>query len=219
MLSMDHPHITKFYKCLYDNEYINIVMELIKGVNLADYLFATKVRPGEVVPRIPENICKSIMKQLMSGVKYFHAAKIVHRDLKLDNIMLMGDVATPEKFHVKLIDFGMSKKIQQGKRKIDLNTYCGTIDFIAPEVFEGRNYDHRADLWSCGVIAYCILSGTPPFLGSTFQEIQNNIVTGNFSYSGRVWGETISPAAKAWIDGLLQQEPENRMDVDQALAH
>ena len=52
------------------------------------------------------------MKQLMAAVKYFHNEKIVHRDLKLDNIMLMGDVKEPEKFHVKLIDFGMSKKIQ-----------------------------------------------------------------------------------------------------------
>ena len=88
--------------------------------------------------------------------------------MKLDNIMLMGDINKPANFHVKLIDFGMSKKIQQGKKKIDLNTYCGTIDFIAPEVFEGNNYDHRADLWSCGVIAYSILSGTTPFPGDSF---------------------------------------------------
>ena len=62
MLSMDHPNITKFYKCCYDNEYINIVMELIKGENLADYMLNGKVKPGEAIPRIPENICKSLMK-------------------------------------------------------------------------------------------------------------------------------------------------------------
>jgi len=62
MLTMDHPNITKFYKCLYDNEYINIVMELIKGVNLADYLIEGKVIKGEYVPRIPESICKSLIK-------------------------------------------------------------------------------------------------------------------------------------------------------------
>jgi serine/threonine protein kinase len=60
---MDHPNITKFYKCLYDNEYINIVMELVKGANLADYLVeGTPVLKGEFVPRIPENICKSLIK-------------------------------------------------------------------------------------------------------------------------------------------------------------
>ena len=69
---MDHPNITKFYKCLYDNEYINIVMELIKGANLADYLIESKVLPNEYVPRIPENVTKIIMKQLMAAVKYFH---------------------------------------------------------------------------------------------------------------------------------------------------
>jgi len=110
-------------------------MELIKGENLADYLIEHKIEPDEYIPRIPEDICKKIIKQLMAAVKYFHGEDIVHRDLKLDNIMLMGDINEPQKFHVKLIDFGMSKKIQIGKRKINLNTYCGTIDFIAPEVF------------------------------------------------------------------------------------
>jgi len=99
----------------------------------------------------------------MHAIKYFHSKGIVHRDLKLDNIMLQG--LHTNDLRVKLIDFGMSKLTGQGNKKINLSTYCGTIDFIAPEIFEGTGYDKMCDIWSIGVIAYFMLSGMPPFEG------------------------------------------------------
>ena len=90
----------------------------------------------------------------------------MHRDLKPDNIMIVGyDSGDLSDLRVKLIDFGMAKLVSP-KRKIDLNTYCGTIDFIAPEVLDEKmNYDEKCDIWSIGVIAFFLLSGRPPFYG------------------------------------------------------
>lgn len=128
----------------------------------------------------------------MGAIKYFHQKKVVHRDLKLDNIMLTGDYDQEERdINVKLIDFGMSR-LTHGDKKIDLSTYCGTIDFICPEVLEGINYDETADMWSCGVIAYFMLAGVPPFAGKNEREIERNIKTCNYHYDDEVW-KGVSP--------------------------
>lgn len=102
----------------------------------------------------------------MQAITYFNKKGIVHRDLKLDNILIMGyDTGNLADLRIKLIDFGMSKIINPANKKLNLNTYCGTVDFIAPEIFEGNGYDKKCDIWSIGVIAFFLLSGMPPFDG------------------------------------------------------
>jgi serine/threonine protein kinase len=77
--------------------------------------------------------------------------------------MMTGEYKDEENdINAKLIDFGMSK-LTTGSKKINLNTHCGTIDFMAPEVLEGKTYNEMADIWSIGVIAYFMLAGMPPF--------------------------------------------------------
>jgi calcium-dependent protein kinase len=81
----------------------------------------------------------------------------------------------------------MSKYTTKGNKKIDLSTYCGTIDFMAPEVFEGTGYDEKCDVWSIGVIAYFMLSGQPPFFGKDDFQIRTKIITCNFDFDGDQW--------------------------------
>ena len=193
MVEMDHPNIVKFYQCVYDNNYVNIVMELIKGKPLSDYLIENR--------RIPEEKCQYILNEIMAAFKYQSSKGIVHRDLKLDNIILINtESGNIKDLRVKLIDFGMSKLIKSSK-KINLSTYCGTIDFIAPEVFQG-NYDKACDLWSIGVIAFCLLSGQTPFYGRDSTIIQQKIITCDYKFDTKVW-KIISQDAQSWISCLL----------------
>lgn len=85
-------------------------MELVKGENLADFLLEGKVLPGEFLPRIPEELCKTIIRQILGAIHYIHGQGIVHRDMKLDNILLQG--VNTDDIRVKLIDFGTAKKIK-----------------------------------------------------------------------------------------------------------
>ena len=210
---MDHPNIVKFYQCVYDNAYVNIVMELVNGKTLSDF-----IEEAEGM-RIPEEQVQVIIRQVMHAIKYFHSKGIVHRDLKPDNILIMGyESGDIEDLRIKLIDFGMSKLTKKGNKKINLSTYCGTIDFIAPEIFEGDGYDQSCDLWSIGVIAYWMLSGRPPFHGKDEVQIKFNITTCNYNYENPFWN-TITKKAKEWIDGLLELNTSDRFTPDQALEH
>lgn len=134
VMDVDHPNIVKFYQCVYDNKYINIVMELVEGQPLSNYLIQNE--------KLPEKHCQVIMRQFMHAIKYVHSRGIVHRDLKLDNVMISGtETGDINDLKIKLIDFGMAKLTLRDNRKIELKTYCGTIDFIAPEILAGKTYD------------------------------------------------------------------------------
>ena len=99
---------------------------------------------------------------------------------------------------IKIIDFGMSKITCSSTKKINLSTWCGTIEYIAPEVFNGNGYGNECDIWSIGVITYFILCGVPPFLGSD-EEIEHYISTCNYNYDHPMW-KKISKEAQSWID-------------------
>jgi len=99
-----------------------------------------------------------------------------------------------------------------------LKTFCGTIDYIAPEILEGREYDMRCDYWSTGVMAYNILSGSLPFLAADELGKQRNILTGNYGYEADVW-KNVSKDAKNWINNLLEYNPKKRMTPNEALEH
>jgi serine/threonine protein kinase len=116
--------------------------------------------------KVSEDKSQIILRQVLHGIKYFHSKGIVHRDLKTENIMVIGhDTGNINDLRVKLIDFGMSKFTKDDTKTINLNTFCGTLDFMAPEVISGKGYNNKCDLWSIGVIAYNMLAGFTPFIG------------------------------------------------------
>ena len=128
--------------------------------------------------RFTEPIAKEYMKQILRAVNYMHIKKIVHRDIKPEHFMIDGSDNS-----LKLIDFGLSIKINKGQM---LNEREGTCYYLAPEVLT-RNYDYKADMWSCGVILYTMLSGRPPFNADNELEIMRMIKTGKYSMRSRVW--------------------------------
>ena len=123
-----------------------------------------------------EATAAEILSQLLSAIVYCHERKIVHRDLKPENILL--DNSSPGKFQVKVIDFGTAQAFSSSTK---LRATTGTAYYIAPEVLM-RNYNEKCDVWSCGVILYILLSGTPPFNGKSDEDIIKAVRKTKFSY-------------------------------------
>ena len=119
------------------------------------------------------------------AIKYLHKKGIVHRDLKPENIMFTDS----EKETIKIIDFGLSKKLTSFDEDISSNhrqSIVGTPYYVAPEVLR-ENYDHRCDVWSIGIIQYIMLCGYPPFNGRTSREVIQRIKKGLWSFIPEDW--------------------------------
>jgi serine/threonine protein kinase len=138
-------------------------MEYCKGGSLID--FAKKIK------KINEEILASIMKQLLSALAYLHKQGIVHRDIKLENIVFLEIVHknnVKDYLHIKIIDFGTAIKLKKDKKIV------GTRFYMAPEVFRGV-INEKSDIWSCGIFLYTIISGNFPFRGGNNDELRTNI--------------------------------------------
>ncbi|GAM21222.1 hypothetical protein SAMD00019534_043970 [Acytostelium subglobosum LB1] len=187
-------------------KYLYLVLELITGGELFDKIVAET--------NFPEDVCRYIMRQICSAVKYLHQKGIAHRDLKPENILL----AKPDSFHVKISDFGLSRALDQGSF---MQTMCGTPQYVAPEVLtkgEKEGYRKTVDLWSIGVIAYIILCGFPPFGNPSDKDFFDRVKKGGFSFPSPYW-DNISLEAKDLIMKLIVVDADKRLTIEQTLDH
>ncbi|CAF2050694.1 unnamed protein product [Rotaria magnacalcarata] len=164
MTSLNHPNIIKIKEVYESREKIILVMEYASGGELYDYLNRRK--------RIPESQARSIFRQIVSAVHFLHKNHIVHRDLKLENILIdyKGDI--------KLADFGLSNSWSH--RQL-LHTFCGSPLYASPEIVSGTPYKGpEVDCWSLGVLLYTLIFGTMPFQGGDYNRLVRNITSGNF---------------------------------------
>jgi serine/threonine protein kinase len=122
--------------------------------------------------RLPENIVKEFLRQLVRAVQYLHDANIIHRDIKPENVLLCDDG------RVKLADFGCCCRLKSDTQR--RKTFCGTLDYVAPEMVGGDGYGKSVDVWALGVLAYEMLVGRPPFDYTSPQETLTNILSVNF---------------------------------------
>lgn len=201
ILSMvDHPNIVRLFEVIEDDKYFNLFQELCTGGELL----------SKVQKPLKENEIAKIFKQIMSAIAYCHEKGIVHRDMKLENILFSTE---SEDSPIKIIDFGLSvllgKKDVKENEVTDLKKYgfkrmttkVGTIYYMSPEVIKG-NYDEKCDIWACGVILYTLLAGYPPFNGQTDKDIYNMISKMSFDFEQPVW-KGVSKYAKELIKKML----------------
>lgn len=175
MLYLDHPSIVKVFDLVQiPDSYVYIVMEFVDGQTLRKYL---EVQGGRIHPLI---IAK-IFRQLSMCLQYAHEQNIIHRDLKLPNVMISADSASSENPVVKLLDFGIAKA--RGDNFTEIGTsnqiIMGTLDYMAPEQFTNpKNVDSKADVYSLGVMLYCCLSGKLPF--SPGQSLSDHLAVAHY---------------------------------------
>eukprot|EP01059_Diplonema_ambulator_P036359 TRINITY_DN9027_c0_g1_i1.p1 TRINITY_DN9027_c0_g1~~TRINITY_DN9027_c0_g1_i1.p1 ORF type:complete len:567 (+),score=143.74 TRINITY_DN9027_c0_g1_i1:83-1702(+) len=212
--SVSHEGVVKIHDVYDDEKYLCIVLELVRGGDLFDYIVNSK--------RFTEPEARRMFKQIIEALLYLHSKEVAHRDLKPENVLL----GTEETFEIppavpgqdgyakqqipvdslvlKLSDFGLAK--WTGDRSVML-TYCGTPVYIAPEVQKKNGYTISVDMWSTGVILYLLLTGSlpkDPHSGTQFPD--------------RHWAG-ISSAAKDLTSRLLTIDPATRIDLAGVCAH
>lgn len=154
--SARHCNIVRLYESFETQQHIVFVMEVCGGGDLLSYVRKRR--------KLKEDVAKFLFTQIVTGVRYIHQRSVLHRDIKLDNILLTSEG------EVKICDFGVSKVIQPGQV---MNEQCGTPAYIAPEVFESNGYQGFAsDIWSTGVVLYAMLYGAVPFKATNMSELQ-----------------------------------------------
>ena len=162
---MRHPSIIRLYESFESNKHILFVIELCGGGDLLTYVRQRR--------KLTEDAAKSVFLRLVDGLNYCHAKSILHRDIKLDNILLNAVG------HIKICDFGVSKIVQRGER---MTEQCGTPAYIAPEIIRDRGYEgFAADVWSAGVVLFAMLYGTVPFKANNMRDLHKSITRGTFS--------------------------------------
>ncbi|OMJ85159.1 hypothetical protein SteCoe_13549 [Stentor coeruleus] len=200
--SLDHPNILKVYEYFEDEGKYYIVMEFCRHGDLFDRL--------QKVKKFSEPTAAKIIKQIFSALNYLHGQKIIHRDIKLENV-LVSELEENGEMKVKLIDFNIATV-----KKDQMETQ-GTTDYMAPEVFKGK-YDEKCDIWGCGVILYALLVGGMPFNGSTDEEIEKNIIKSKVELTKGIWlGK--SKECKEFLSMILEKNPKYRINATQALSH
>ena len=202
---INHQNIIKLYHVLKSKDYIFLVMEYCNGDSLYKNLYTNN--HGQP---FPERLVQRIMKKLLTGVNFLHQNGIIHRDLKLGNILLKyenefnKDIYSAE---IKIIDFNSSYIHGTSEPK----TFVGTVPYMAQSasknLFESHSYNEKIDIWSLGIICYEMLFGKRLFPNMNDNEIINNIPT------------TISRQAKTFLLSMLQKDEINRLSASQLLNH
>ncbi|NXQ21906.1 STK36 kinase, partial [Peucedramus taeniatus] len=195
-----------------DLHHPNIIQMLDSFETAKEVVVVTDYAEGELFQileddgSLPENQVQTIAAQLISALYYLHSHRILHRDMKPQNILLGKDGV------VKLCDFGFARAMSI--HTMVLTSIKGTPLYMSPELVEERPYDHTADLWSVGCILYELFVGTPPFYTNSIFQLVSLIIKDPVK-----WPMTMSPVFKSFLQGLLMKDPQERLSWPELLSH
>ncbi len=205
---LDHPDIVRIIESFNTRNSYILITEYCEEGELFD----------QVKNQLSETQIAVIFRQLLSGLAYLHSNNIVHRDLKLENILIheieKSKTTGEDLFNIKIIDFGTARIFDKNKKP---QSIVGSSYYIAPEVLR-QKYNKECDLWSVGVILYMFIVGHAPFDGCDDEEITNNIQRGVYRKKDRRWLKA-SKEVKDLIEKLLTYRPSQRLTAIQALNH
>jgi serine/threonine protein kinase len=211
-----HKSIVHLHECIETTDKVYFVLDLMQG-DLFEYIVARK--------KLSEADTASIMKQLLSAVKYLHEQSVIHRDIKPENIL----IRTPQ--DIKLADFGLAKVVQEWDVK---STPCGTSFYIAPEIIRGieaqgarplcttREAAKLVDVWSCGIVMFVMIAGRPPFAGQVKTSTERRTLLSKIDrgvlFPDAQWA-SVTEEAKDLVMKLLDQDISRRISAAKALSH
>jgi NIMA (never in mitosis gene a)-related kinase len=195
---LDHPNIIKYYNSFHQEDYLYIIIELIDGMTLAEYIASV----SEKHQTIPEEEVWNIFIQLCEALRYLHIEKrVVHRDIAPTNVMIN------RKNTVKLMDFGLAKDLEQQSGM--LKSFAGTVVYSCPEIVQNLPYTSKADIWSLGCVMYELMSLKPAFLAKNPLMLAKKIVDCEYEPLGdKKYSEHLISVIKACITGNSDKRPD-----------
>jgi len=208
MFRLQHDGVAQIREWFQEGEKVSIILEYCRG---KDFLQSIASTPSG---RLSEAESRSIAVQLLETLRYVHDLDIVHRDLKLDNVMC---VQSSQGKRAKLLDFSLAADTLDGP----LTTACGTSYYAAPEVISCESsdgYSKQCDMWSLGVMLFVMLCGEMPFFSEDTVELYERVKAGKYDMDTPSWS-SVSEDAKDLICRMLDVDPVSRISSIDALKH
>jgi serine/threonine protein kinase len=202
MYSLSHPHIVKLYNHFEDDNNCYLVLELAEGGTLFQKLAKFK--------SFDEAAAAQYMREVILAVEYLHSRDppIIHRDIKPENLLLDKEGRDGR---IKLADFGWSNFFNSDRTRM---TYCGTLDYLAPEMINQQGHSTNLDLWNLGVLLFELLTGTAPFQASNQQAMFEKILKVRINFP-----KNFPPLAKDLISKMLKVNPIERISIQEIMNH
>eukprot|EP00918_Siedleckia_nematoides_P065072 GHVU01141474.1.p1 GENE.GHVU01141474.1~~GHVU01141474.1.p1 ORF type:complete len:480 (-),score=77.65 GHVU01141474.1:258-1628(-) len=212
----EHPNCVHLYSVWDEPKKAFLVLELLTGGTVMDRIVETD--------HFSERQAAKVTSGVLMALEHIHALGIAHRDLKPENLMYKShDVNSPDYDTVKVTDFGLANW-NRSNRSDTMSTACGTPNFIAPEIIlvdegiERNTYGTAVDMWSLGVVLYCMLCGFAPFTHENTAALFSMITRGDYTFPSPYW-DGISDSAKDVVAQMLTVDPEARPSASQILTH
>lgn len=189
-----HPFVLDMRYALQNSKRLFLVTEFCGGGDMFEYL-------NQQPTPLDENATRFVAAEVILAIEHLHNLGIVYRDLKLENILIDADG------HIRLADFGLTKVLRQGNGKLKrTNTFCGTKEYVAPEMIRGDPYDMSLDFWALGILLYEMMSGKTPFYHDDHDQIYDRIEKAPIFFP-----VDISAEARSLIAALLKRRPIERL--------
>lgn len=205
--TLDHVNICQLKEVFREGDNIDLVLEYVDGGDLLEFILKNN--------GLDEPTATHITRQICEALAYIHAKGIAHRDLKPENVLLTSDNPPI----VKVADFGLAKVVDS---LTFLKTMCGTPSYLAPEVVTQTNeegYSHLVDSWSVGVIVFCMLTSSTPFIEDEAQRDMKIRIAERVIDWGTLDSAGVSDLAKDFVRQLLEHDPLKRLSLTAARAH
>jgi len=191
LMNFDHPFISSLVWCFQTIERVFFVMRFYKGGELFNYLRKVRIFDEEKV--------RFYAAQIGLAIQHLHSSNIIYRDLKPENILFDEDG------YLVLTDFGMAKALKDNEKT---KTFCGTPEYLSPEILAEAGYDRASDWWGFGILMYEMLCGIPPFYHENVERMYELIKHAELKFPKKI---KISPEAQDLIAKLLDKNPQSRI--------
>ncbi|KAJ3177047.1 Map microtubule affinity-regulating kinase [Gaertneriomyces sp. JEL0708] len=195
LMRLDHPNVIRLYQVMETEDECFVVMEYAQGGELIEYIASRG--------HLTEKEARRCFRQIISAMDHCHMANVVHRDLKLENLLLNAER------NILISDFGLGRTFQNDSEEL-MKTFCGTPNYAAVELISGIPYvGVKSDIWAMGVVLYVMMTGHPPFIGENISALYSKIKAVDYRCP-----DYFSQPLRDLLKKILMKDPKKRIDMD-----